>query len=148
MTCFRTDRKSRLIHAIREYRSLKDEPKGFGRPDFRDLVVRARIPARGEREKTMVPVWGNVHLRPTAGVKKFIDANAEWPTVFQLPTYAPDLNPTEGIRAPVKRDLGNLAAANRAGRRNPRRDGWPGLKSSISSAASGVVRGLDRDSGV
>ncbi|MFF0096097.1 hypothetical protein ACFYSF_40125 [Streptomyces canus] len=28
-------------------------------------------------------------------MKKFIDANAEWLTVFQLPAYAPDLNPTE-----------------------------------------------------
>ncbi|MFF3639342.1 transposase, partial [Streptomyces sp. NPDC002250] len=37
-----------------------------------------------------------------------------WLTVFQLPTYAPDLNPTEGIWSLVKRDIGNLAAANLA----------------------------------
>jgi transposase len=45
-------------------------------------------------------------------MKEFIDANAEWLTVFQLPSYAPDLNPTESIWALVKRDLGNLAAAD------------------------------------
>ncbi|MFF4341311.1 hypothetical protein ACFY00_15420 [Kitasatospora sp. NPDC001540] len=34
--------------------------------------------------------------------------------MFQLPTYAPDLNPTEGIWSLVKRDIGNLAATNLA----------------------------------
>ncbi|MFE2672785.1 transposase [Streptomyces hygroscopicus] len=57
-------------------------------------------------------VWDNAGLHLTAGVKKFIDANAEWLTVFQLPAYAPDLNPTEGVWAMVKRDLGNLAATD------------------------------------
>ncbi|MEU1854343.1 DUF6207 family protein [Streptomyces sp. NPDC019990] len=33
-------------------------------------------------------------------------------TVFQLPTYAPDLNPQEGVWSLVKRDIGNLAAAD------------------------------------
>nr|WP_306328873.1 transposase [Streptomyces venezuelae] len=37
-------------------------------------------------------------------MRQFIEANAEWLTVLQLPAYAPDLNPTEGIWALVKRD--------------------------------------------
>ncbi|MFD5721531.1 transposase [Streptomyces sp. NPDC127036] len=41
-----------------------------------------------------------------------MDANAKWLTVVQLPTYAPDLNPTEGVWSLVKRDIGNLAAAS------------------------------------
>lgn len=43
MACFKPGRRSRLIYAIREYRGRKDEPKGFGWRDFRELVVRARI---------------------------------------------------------------------------------------------------------
>jgi hypothetical protein len=43
---------------------------------------------------------------------EFFEANADWLTVFQLPTYAPDLNPTEGICSLVKRGLGNLAVAD------------------------------------
>nr|WP_234362168.1 transposase [Streptomyces sp. IMTB 1903] len=39
-------------------------------------------------------VWDNVRLHLPVGICEFIDANAEWLTVFQLPTYAPDLNPT------------------------------------------------------
>ncbi|MFK0234157.1 transposase [Streptomyces vinaceus] len=54
-------------------------------------------------------VWDNVRLHLTAGMREFIDANAKWLTVFELPTYAPDLNPAEGVRSLVKRDIGNLA---------------------------------------
>ncbi|MER6687448.1 transposase [Streptomyces olivaceoviridis] len=48
------------------------------------------------------------------GMREFIAANAHWLTVFQLPPYAPDLNPQEGIWSLVKRDVGNLAAADLA----------------------------------
>lgn len=59
-------------------------------------------------------VWDNVRLHLTKPLREFIDANAEWLTVFHLPTYAPDLNPTEEVWSLVKRDIGNLAAANLA----------------------------------
>jgi DDE superfamily endonuclease len=55
-----------------------------------------------------------VEIPPWACASKsvaFIEANAEWLTVFQLPAYAPDLNPQEGIWSLVKREIGNLAAA-------------------------------------
>ncbi|MET9914831.1 transposase [Streptomyces sp. NPDC006476] len=45
-------------------------------------------------------------------MRAFIEANAEWLTVFHLPAYAPDLNPQEGIWSLVKREIGNLAAAD------------------------------------
>ncbi|MFF4345468.1 transposase [Kitasatospora sp. NPDC001540] len=108
MTCFKPGERSRLIYAVREYRGRKTEPKGFGWRDFRDLIVRARIQLGGP----IVLVWDNLRLHLTVGMREFITANADWLTVFQLPTYAPDLNPTEGIRSLVKRDIGNLAAAD------------------------------------
>ncbi|QDO06293.1 transposase [Streptomyces sp. S1D4-23] len=108
MTCYKPGERARLIYAIREYRGRKDEPKGFGWRDFRDLIVRARSQLGGP----IVLVWDNVRLHLTRGMREFIDANAEWLTVFQLPVYAPDLNPTEGIWSLVKRDIGNLAAAD------------------------------------
>ncbi|WP_369392474.1 transposase [Streptomyces sp. CG1] len=43
---------------------------------------------------------------------EFIANNADWLTVFQLPSYSPDLNPQEGVWSLVKRDIGNLAAAD------------------------------------
>lgn len=108
MACYKPGERSRLIYAIREYRGRKDEPKGFSWRDFRDLIVRARIQLGGP----IVLVWDNVRLHLMAGMRDFIHANAEWLTVFQLPTYAPDLNPQEGVWSLVKRDIGNLAAAD------------------------------------
>ncbi|WP_405859796.1 transposase [Streptomyces sp. NBC_00090] len=89
MTCYKPGERSRLIYRIREYRGRKDEPKGFGWRDFRDLIVRARIQLGGP----IVLVWDNVRLHLTKPLREFIAANADWLTVFQLPTYAPDLNP-------------------------------------------------------
>ncbi|MFG2415089.1 hypothetical protein ACGFWH_26350 [Streptomyces goshikiensis] len=86
MACYKPGQRSRLIYAIRQYRGRKDEPKGFGWRDFRDLIVRARIQLDGP-----VLACDNIRLHLTAGMREFIDANAEWLTVFQLPTYAPDL---------------------------------------------------------
>ncbi|MEU6774768.1 transposase [Streptomyces sp. NPDC046759] len=108
MTCYKPGERSRLIYAIREYRGRKDEPKGFGWRDFRDLIVRARLQLGGP----IVLVWDNLRLHLTAGMRTFIETNAEWLTVFHLPTYAPDLNPQEGIWSLVKREIGNLAAAD------------------------------------
>ena len=45
-------------------------------------------------------------------MREFIAAHADWLTVFQLPSYTPDLNPQEGIWSLVKREIGNLAAAD------------------------------------
>ncbi|MFE1198124.1 transposase [Streptomyces olivaceoviridis] len=108
MVCYRPGARSRLLYAIREYYGRKDEPKGFGWRDLRNLLVRARIQLGGP----IVLVWDNVRLHLAAGMREFVAANTEWLTVFQLPAYAPDLNPQEGIWSLVKRDLGNLAAAD------------------------------------
>ncbi|MEU3189791.1 transposase [Streptomyces sp. NPDC006992] len=108
MTCYKSGERSRLIYAVREYNGRKDQPKGFGWRDFRDLILRARSQLGGP----IVLVWDNIRIHLTAPLREFIEANADWLTVFQLPTYAPDLNPQEGVWSMVKRDLGNLAAAD------------------------------------
>ncbi|MEU9121080.1 transposase [Streptomyces sp. NPDC048506] len=92
MTCHKRGQRSRLIYAIREYWSRKDEPKGFGWKDFRDLLVRARIQLGGP----IVLVWDNARLHLAAGLREFITANADWLTVFQLPGQSPDLNAQGG----------------------------------------------------
>jgi transposase len=42
-------------------------------------------------------------------MRQFVDDH-DWLTVVQLPAYAPELNPTEGVWSHVKRSLGNMAA--------------------------------------
>ncbi|WSF81544.1 transposase (plasmid) [Streptomyces globisporus] len=108
MTCYKPGERSRLIYAVREYRGRKDEPKGFGWRDYRDLIVRAHAQLGGP----IVLVWDNLRMHLVAPLREFFAANAAWLTVFQLPTYAPDLNPQEGVWSLVKRDIGNLAAAD------------------------------------
>lgn len=110
MVCYKPGGRSRLIYAIREYTGLKDQPKGFRWRDLRALLVRARIQFGGP----IVLVWDNVRLHLAAGIRECIAANAHWLTVFQLPAYASGLNPQEGIWSLVKRDIGNLAAADLA----------------------------------
>ncbi|MEU9393613.1 hypothetical protein AB0D86_26875 [Streptomyces sp. NPDC048324] len=79
-----------LLHpAIREYRGRKDEPKGFGWRDFRNLIVRALIQPGGP----VGLVRDDIRLPLTASMREFIAANAEWLTVFQLPIHPSDLNP-------------------------------------------------------
>ncbi|MCK7626563.1 transposase [Streptomyces sp. RS10V-4] len=91
---------------FRVHRGRKGEPKAFTRQDYRDLIMRARTQLGGP----IVLVWDNLsaHLMPP--MREFIAANSEWLTVFQLPSYAPDLNPQEGIWA--LRGIGNLAVVN------------------------------------
>ncbi|MEW1612834.1 MULTISPECIES: transposase [unclassified Streptomyces] len=108
MTCYKPGERSRLIYAVREYRGRKDKPKGFGWKDYRDLIARAHTHLGGP----IVLVWDNLRMHLVAPLREFFAANTAGLTVFQLPTYVPDLNPQEGVWSLVKRDIGNLAAAD------------------------------------
>ncbi|WP_407565920.1 transposase [Streptomyces sp. 184] len=56
-------------------------------------------------------VWGHLNTHLAAGMRRYIAAR-EWLTVFQLPPYAPDLNPVEGIWSVLRRStLANRAFA-------------------------------------
>jgi putative transposase len=46
-------------------------------------------------------VWDNLNTHTNAVMRAFIDAHAGL-TVIQLPAYAPELNPTEGIWSAIK----------------------------------------------
>ncbi|MFD0273033.1 transposase [Kitasatospora sp. NPDC127111] len=53
-------------------------------------------------------VWDNVRLPLPRPLREFVEASAERRlSVVQLPTYAPDLNPTAGVWSLVERDIGN-----------------------------------------
>ncbi|MFI1227614.1 MULTISPECIES: transposase [unclassified Streptomyces] len=107
MTCYKPGERSRLIYAVHEYWGRKGEPKGFGWKDYRDSIVRSHAQLGGP----IVLVWDNLRMHLVAPLREFFAANTVWLTVFQLPTYAPDLNPQEGVWSLVKRDIGNLSAA-------------------------------------
>ncbi|MFB7223594.1 transposase [Streptomyces sp. NPDC056227] len=108
LTCYRPGKQSRMFYSVREYRGRKGEPKGIGWRDLRDLLVRAHIQLGGP----IVLVWDNLRMHLVEPMREFIADHADWLTVFQLSNYSPDLNPQEGIWSLVKRDIGNLAAAD------------------------------------
>lgn len=53
-------------------------------------------------------VWDNLNTHLTAGMKQYT-AEHDWLTVIQLPAYAPQLNPVEGIWSLIRRNLANMA---------------------------------------
>jgi transposase len=44
----------------------------------------------------IVLVWDNLAVHKMPPMQAFIDAHANWLTVFYLPTYGPDLNRPRG----------------------------------------------------
>lgn len=52
-------------------------------------------------------VWDNDRRHLSRVMRAMIEARP-WLTVFQLPSYAPELNPAEGMWSALKRALANL----------------------------------------
>jgi transposase len=59
----------------------------------------------------IVVIWDNLNTHISTAMRRLI-ATRDWLHVIQLPTYAPDLNPTESVWSHVKHSLGNLADTN------------------------------------
>ncbi|WP_331768064.1 transposase [Embleya sp. NBC_00896] len=105
LVCCAPGRRTRLLFRIRVHRGRKGDPKGFREKDFAELLDSAHQQLGGP----IVLVWDNYTHHIDAAMRELIDARA-WLTVFRFPTYAPDLNPAEGVWAHLKHSLGNLAA--------------------------------------
>lgn len=104
LACYKPGQRSRLI-----YRPLLDTRpdgrKSFAWSDYRDLLIAAHRRLGGP----IVLIWDNLNTHLTAGMRAFI-ADQDWLTVVQLPAYAPDLNPMEGIWSLLRRVfLANVA---------------------------------------
>jgi transposase len=104
LVCIKPGRRTRLIYRTIVYHGRKNEPKGFKAGDFKRLLEAAHQQLRGP----LLIVWDNLPAHVSVETRTFIDTH-DWLTVFQLPSYAPELNPTEGIWANLKNYLANLA---------------------------------------
>ncbi|WP_446459228.1 IS630 family transposase [Streptomyces vinaceus] len=98
LCCYKPGKKSRLIYRPRFHLPFKGARKSFAWTDYRDLLVRAHIQLGGP----IVVVWDNLNTHRTAGMKRYA-AEHDWLTVFQLPPYAPDLNPVESVWSVLRR---------------------------------------------
>ena len=109
LACCRPGHRSRLIYRLHLYRGRKGETSAFTWSEYRDLLIAAHYQLPGG---IIVLVWDNLPVHLRAELRAFTSAQA-WLRVFQLPSYAPDLNPVEGIWSVLKGGvLANLAAAS------------------------------------
>lgn len=105
MVCAKPGLRTRLIYRTMAHHGRRGERKGFKEADFARLLDAAHQQLGGP----IVLVWDNSTQHVDAAMRTLIAARA-WLTVFQLPSYAPDLNPEEGVWAHLKKSLANLAA--------------------------------------
>lgn len=104
LACCKPGERSRLIY--RPCPDVRpDGRKSFSWKDYRDLIQTAHQ----QRGSPIVLVRDSLNIHLTAGMRRYI-AERDWLTVFQLPPYAPDLHPVEGIWSALRR----TTTANRA----------------------------------
>ena len=97
--------RPRLIYRVhRSRRHGKDRRKGFTETDYARLLDAAHQQLGGP----LVVVWDNLNTHVSRAMSELIAAR-DWLTVFQLPPYAPELNPVEPVWSHLKRSLANLA---------------------------------------
>lgn len=106
MICVRPGHATRLIYRTQTYRGRTGEKKGFRAREFSDLLSSARRQLGGA---PLIVVWDNASTHHAKPLREFCDRNSDWLTIIKLPSYAPDLNPVEGVWAHLKKSLANLA---------------------------------------
>jgi putative transposase len=105
LICTKAGRRPRLIYRTHVDRGPRhDRRKGFTETDYARLLDDAHQQLGGP----MVIVWDNLNTHVSARMRQLIAART-WLTVFQLPPYAPELNPVEAVWSHLKRSLANLA---------------------------------------
>ncbi|WP_253917142.1 transposase [Streptomyces sp. MNP-20] len=99
LACYKPGERTRLIFRPKQHADHKrGGRRSFTWTDYRDLLAAAHQ----QLGTPLVLVWDNLNVHLDARLRAFIDAH-NWITSFQLPSYAPDLNPVEGIWSLVRR---------------------------------------------
>jgi transposase len=83
--------------------SGKRRRKGFDESDYARLLDAAHQQLAGP----IVLIRDNLPTHTSRAMRQ-LTATRSWLTVFQLPAYAPELNPVEGVWSSMKRSLANL----------------------------------------
>lgn len=99
LACYKHGERSRLVFRPKRHADHKGGGRhSFTWTDYRDLLTAAHQ----QLGAPLVLVWDNLNVHLDARLRAFIDAH-DWITSYQLPPYAPDLNPVEGIWSLVRR---------------------------------------------
>ena len=106
LVCLKPQARSHLFYRMRIHRGRKGERRSMSEADYASLITAAHH----QLQAPLIVVWDNLNTHVSAVMHEFTGAHPDWLTVIQLPSYAPDLNPCEGVWANMKNGLGNLAA--------------------------------------
>ena len=91
LICMKPRQRPRLIYRVHPGRPRrKDKRKGFTETDYARLLDAAHQQLGGP----LVLVWDNLNTHVSRAMAELIAAR-DWLTVFQLPAYAPEVNPVE-----------------------------------------------------
>ena len=96
--------RHRLIYRTHTGRRRGNRRKGFTETGYAHLLDAAHHQLGGP----IVVVWDNLNTHVSHAMAELIAAR-DWLTVYQLPPYAPELNPVEAVWSHLKRSLANLA---------------------------------------
>jgi hypothetical protein len=95
--------RARLIYRTHLNRgSGKHRRMGFTETGYARLLDAAHQQLHGP----IVLVWDNLPTHTSRAMRQLIAARS-WLTVYQLPAYAPELNPVEAVWSNLKRSLAN-----------------------------------------
>jgi putative transposase len=108
LVCLKPGRRGRLFYRVLIHRGRKGERRSFAEDHYAALITAAHH----QLHAPIILCWDNLNTHISAVMRRFIEAHTDWLTVVRLPAYAPELNPTEGVWAHLKRDLGNLVACS------------------------------------
>ncbi|MGW0804050.1 IS630 family transposase [Nonomuraea sp. NPDC002799] len=111
VVAYRDGERPHLFYRLHVYRRRKGEPKTFSWIDYRDLIV-------ATHQQLGAPVvwcWDNLNVHLAGQLADFAAENADWLRIVQLPTYAPELNPVEGVWSLLRRSLANFVVADLTG---------------------------------
>ncbi|MFG3021591.1 transposase [Streptomyces sp. NPDC048254] len=87
------------------------EPKTFARHEYRDLI----ITAHQQLNAPLVWCWDNLNVHLAKEVIAFAEEHVDWLRIFQMPSYAPELNPSEGVWSLLKHAIANFVATDLSG---------------------------------
>jgi transposase len=108
VVCFRPGHRTHLFYTLHIYHGRRGEKKTFAWQDYRDLIVATHR----QLDTPLVWIWDNLNLHLVQEIYDFAEENKQWLRIFQMPSYAPELNPAEGIWSLIKRSLADFAAAD------------------------------------
>ncbi|WP_243766567.1 transposase [Streptomyces sp. GC420] len=111
VSCYCPGCRSHLFYKLHVHHGRKGEPKSFAWTDYRDLIV----VTHQQLGTPVVWCWDNLNRHLVRELTDFAEENKGWLRVFQMPSYAPELNPQEGIWSLLKRGIANFVATNLTG---------------------------------